>query len=100
MLGAGGVQHLDQRGRRQAHPVDGDGDALLEANVDLERLVRRLLRGDGPLVHRLVRLEGRILQRAAFVRQVPQIPVAAVDRTERGVDRDVMGLGIGDLVFA
>ena len=85
----------DRRGRCRARPpialsrassVAGDrrspltatGSPRLEVDLDVLRLVRRLLRRHGQQEHVLVRLAPRILEDAAFVADVQQVAVGAV----------------------
>jgi len=72
------VEPLDERGRRKLDAVDRDGKARLERDRDLLRDVGRVLRARRELEHRLDRLERRIFERAALVREVPEVPVARV----------------------
>ena len=65
-VGAGQlVQAREQDGRGQRFAVDRDRIATLEGELDVGRLVRRILGRHGPAVHARVRLLPGILERAA-----------------------------------
>ena len=68
--------------RRGGHGlvVDRDDVAALEVEVDGEGGVRGFLRGYGPAPHGRVRLAARILEHAAFVRDVQEVGVHGVGR--------------------
>ena len=91
---------IDQRGRRHRLAVDRDRHAGLERDGHLLRRVGRGHRIDGQLEHRRFRLERRIFQRAAFVREMPEVAVARVRILLRHRHGDAARGGVVDGVFA
>mmetsp|Transcript_10585 Transcript_10585/g.25926 ORF Transcript_10585/g.25926 Transcript_10585/m.25926 type:complete len:491 (-) Transcript_10585:10-1482(-) len=82
------VERGEHGGGAHANAVDGHGVALLELNLNVRRLVRRVLGRHRAREHVLAVLHPRVLQRVALVRDVQQVGV-------RGV-RLVLALGGGD----
>ena len=79
MPGADLVQGQEEIDRVQSLIVDRHGPTLLEADLQVFGFVRRGLGSRGPLVHRLFGLERGILERAALMRDVPNVLVARVE---------------------
>ena len=100
VLGADRVQRLEQLERLHLLAVDRDRHALLETDGHFAGLVGRFrgTLGQHPDVVR--RGVGRIFERPAFVRDVPDIAVAAVDLGGRCRDRHVVLAGVLDGVLA
>src|ERR1039457_4477456 len=86
-----GPEPLAIHGRRQAGR-EGDRDALGH--------VRRLLGIDRELEHRGLGLEPGLFQRAALVREMPEVAVARVGILLRGGDGDAPRRGVVDGVLA
>ena len=87
------VELGEKRGGRHGLAVDGDGIALQELDLDVGRLVGRILRRDGALVDVGRRLLPRVFQHLAFGGGVQQV----------GIDREgrfaALVLGHRDLVL-
>ncbi len=73
------VQLHKQLDHRQFLAIDAHRYALLEADFDVDRRIRRALRAAGQLVHRFFRLVPGVLQQTALVAKVEEIAVTAVD---------------------
>ena len=73
------VQSQEEVHRVQSLVVDRDGSTLLETDLQVFGVVRRGLRSRGPLVHLFVGLERGILERAALVRDMPDVLVARIE---------------------
>src|SRR5882757_5174296 len=91
------VQQVDRVGFGTVH---GNRQACFEADFDFGGFVRRFFRRNNPLPHSFVRGIGGILEFAAFVAEVPDVAVAAVDIFFALLDGDVVFLRVGDGVFA
>ena len=96
------VEPREKRRGRQRLAVDGDGIALLEADLDGRRLVGRVLRRNGALIDVSGRLDRRVFQHLAFGRGVQEIGVDREGRFAALVlgDRDLVLLGEVDQVGA
>src|SRR5712675_943684 len=91
------VQQVDGIGFCTVH---GNGEASLETDFDFGGFVRSFFRRDNPLPHSFVRGIGGIFEFAAFVAEVPDVAVAAVDIFFALLDGDVVFLRVGNGVFA
>src|SRR5262249_27597149 len=69
-------------------------------DFDFFGFVRRVFGRRDPLPHGFAGSVGGILELAAFVAEVPDVAVAAVDVFLALLDGDVVFLGVGDRVFA
>ena len=89
------VEPGEQRGGRQRLAVDADRVAPLEADLDVFRRVRRLLRVGGALVDVGRRLLGRVLEHLALGGGVQEVRVDREGRLAALVpgDRDLVLLG-------
>src|ERR1035438_5049510 len=98
--GADSVERFEQFERLHALAIDRNRLALLKGDGHLARRIgrfRRALREHPDFVGSGV---GRVLQRAAFVRDVPDVAVAAVDLGGGGGDGDVVRARVLDGVLA
>ena len=93
------IQHIEYLHRAELLPVHRYRRATFEADFHFFGLLRRFVRRNDPLPHRLIRSVGRIFQLAAFVAQVPDVAVAAVNVLLRLLDGHVVRLRVGDGVF-
>src|SRR6267154_169105 len=91
------VQQVDGIGFGTVH---GNRQASFEADFDFGGFVRSFFRRDDPLPHGFVRGIGGIFEFAAFVAEVPDVAVAAVDIFFALLDGDIVFLRVGDGVFA
>src|SRR6185369_7617311 len=73
------VQQLDQLDRLHLHAIDGNWNSLLEADLDLLFPIRSFLRRTGNLPGGVERRIARVFQLTAFVADVPQVSVTAVN---------------------
>src|SRR5262249_16940046 len=80
--------------------VDCYWRALFKTDLDVFRLVRSVFRRDGQLKHCLLGIVRGILQDSAFVREVPDVAVVAVDFFAAGRDRNPALVGVIDRVLA
>src|SRR5262245_662678 len=80
--------------------VDRNRRAFLKTDLDIFLLVGRLFRRDGQFVHRLFRFVRRVFEDSAFVREVPDVAVMAVDFFAAGRDRNPALVGVIDSVLA
>ena len=74
--------------------------ASFEPDLDFLGLVRSLFRRNDPLPHGFIRRVGGIFQLAAFVAEVPDVAVAAVNILLALLDGNIVLLRVGDGVFA
>jgi hypothetical protein len=72
---------------------------LFETDFHFFRFFGGFFRGDDPLPHGLVRSVGRVLEFAAFVTEVPDIAVAAINVFLALFDGDFVFFSVGDRVF-
>src|SRR4029077_5114984 len=91
------VQQIDGTG---FYAVHGNGRPRFETNFNFLGFVRRFLRRDDPLPHRFAGRVGGILELAAFVAEVPDVAVAAVDVFLALLDGNLVRFGVGDGVLA
>ena len=96
------VELGEERGGRHRLAVDGDGIALLELDLDIGRLVGRILRRDGALVDIGRRFHPGVFQHLSFRRGVQQVGVDREGRLAALVlgHRDLVRLGEVDEVGA
>ena len=94
------VQLFEQLERRHALAVHRNRHALFESDGHLAGLVGRLRGALGQHPDFVRRGVGRVFERAAFVRDVPDVAVAAVDLGGRSGDRHVVCARVFDGVFA
>src|SRR3546814_11593091 len=73
MLAAEFVQLRQQRGRRERLAVHSDGIAVPELDLDIFRLVGRLLGIDGPRIDEIRRLFPGVFQHLALGRDVQEV---------------------------
>src|SRR5215472_5284425 len=90
------IQQFDQRNRSERPAIHADGGSGLEADLDRLDFVGRGLRGIGQLPRIVERLAGWIFQFTAFMRNVPQVAIAAVDLLTGCSNRDTVALGVVD----
>jgi hypothetical protein len=100
MLRADVVQGQQQFDWSQALTVDAHRRSLLEPDHNVLWFVWRCFGGGRQGVHRFFRFVPRVLQDATLVRHMPDVAVTAVDRFERGGDRNVMFGGVVERVLA
>ena len=94
------VERREQIDGTEFRAVDRSGGAGFESDFDFFRFVRRFFRRNNPLPHRFAWRVGGIFELAAFVTEMPDVAVAAVDVFLALLDRDVVLLRIGNGVFA
>ena len=95
------VEMLDQRNAVHLNAVHGGGDALLKVDLDIGRLVGGLLGGDAQLQEAgliVLRLERGLLQIKALMAEVPEVLILGVVRLAVDLQRNVVGLGVVDLL--
>ena len=93
------VQLLKQRDRSHALPIYGNGHTMRESDLHQFCLVRRRLRSICPLPCRLKWCIGWIFEFAAFMTDVQQVAIAAMDLLATGGYRDSAAFGIRETVF-
>src|SRR5713226_2205334 len=94
------VQRIQQLDCARFRAVHGDRETGFKADFDFRGFIRRFFRGDDPLPHGFVGGIGGIFELAAFVAEVPDVAVAAVDIFFALLHRDIVFLRVGDGVFA
>ena len=94
------VQQLDQCDRRVGDAINRDGVAVVEPDLNVLRAIGRIFRCVGQHVHVRRRFVGRILERTALVRDVPEVAVARVDLGFGGRHLDAARRRIVDRVLA
>src|SRR5256885_16466283 len=94
------VESVQQIHRRSLAAVHGNRRAGFKADLDFRGLVRSFFGRGDPLPHGLVGRVGGIFQFAAFVAEVPDVAVAAVNVFFALLDGNVVLLRVGDGVFA
>ena len=92
-----GVEKIDGAEFRTVH---GNGRAGFESDFDFLGFVRSFFRRNDPLPHRFVWRVGRIFELAAFVAEVPDVAIAAVDIFFALLNGNVVLLRVGDGIFA
>src|SRR2546430_2519137 len=93
------VERREQIDGTEFRAVDRSGGAGFESDFDFFRFVRRFFRRNNPLPHRFAWRVGGIFELAAFVTEMPDVAVAAVDVFLALLDRDVVLLRVGNGVF-
>src|SRR5256885_11132438 len=94
------VESVQQIHRRSLAAVHGNRRAGFKADLDFRGLVRSFFGRGDPLPHGLVGRVGGIFEFAAFVAEVPNVAVAAVNVFLALLDGNVVLLRVGDGVFA
>src|SRR6266404_1389553 len=94
------IELVEKIDRTELRAVHGDGGARLESDFDFLGFVRSFFGRNDPLPHRFVRSVGGIFEFAAFVAEVPDVAVAAVDIFLALLDVHVVLLRVGDGGFA
>src|SRR5258708_6442460 len=94
------VESVEQIDGAEFRTVDGNGCARCESDFDFLGFVRSIFRRDDPLPHRFVWRVGGIFELAAFVAEVPDVAIAAVDIFLALLDGNVVFLRVGNGIFA
>ena len=94
------VQRIDKFNGAQFRAINGNWCTGFKADFDFFGLIRSLLRRCDPLPHRFVGRVSRIFQLAAFMAEVPDVAVAAVNIFLALFDGDTVFLRISDGIFA
>src|SRR5579871_4685677 len=94
------IEQLNKRNRIHLEAIDRDRNALGEADADFFFLVWCLLRRTGQLPGRGQRRIAGIFELSALVADVPEVAVPAVNLLAAGGDRDAVGLGVIEAIFA
>ena len=90
VLGGDFVELVQEIDGAELRTVDGNGRAGFKADFDFFGFVGSFFRRDGPLPHGFVGRVGGIFEFAAFVAEVPDVAVAAVDILFALLDGDVV----------
>ena len=93
------VELPNQRGAAEFHAIEADRPSLLKGDRQLRRLIGRFLGIDAHHPYAVGWRVRGILQFGPFMRDVPQIPVAAIDLRLSLLQRNVVFLGVVDGVF-
>ena len=94
------VERFEERDGRKLFAVDGYRDAGFEANLNFGGRVWRFFRRDDPLPHGFVGRVGGIFETAAFVREMPNVAIAAVNVGGGLLDGNFVRASVGNRVFA
>src|SRR5882757_8210422 len=94
------IEGVEQFDRTEFRAIHGDRSAGLETDFDFFGLVWSFFRRDSPLPHSFAGGVGRIFEFAAFVAEVPDIAVAAVNVLFAFLDGHVVLFRVSDGVFA
>src|SRR6266851_3343766 len=94
------IQQVQQFNRTELRAVDGNRRARFETNFLFLGFVGSFFRRNGPLPHGFAGSVGGIFQLSAFVAEVPDVAVAAVNILFALLDGDVMLFGVGNGIFA
>src|SRR5580704_144555 len=94
------VQFIEQIDRAELRAIHRNRRARFKSDFDFFGFVRRFVGRHDPLPHRLIRSVGGILELGAFMAQVPDVAVAAIDIFLALLDGYVVLFGIGNRVFA
>src|SRR5262245_62373917 len=94
------VQCFDQRDGVETLAVDLYRRAFFKTDLDVLRLVGRFFGGNGQFEHRLFRFVRGVFEDSAFVREVPDVAVVAVNLFAAGRDRNQAFVGVIDRVLA
>ena len=96
VFAAEGVELGDEVVAAEFFAIEGEGDALFEADVDEVGLVGGFGDGDGHDPEVVLGLVGGIFEVGAFVGDVPEVAVAGVDFLDGLGDGDFLFLGVFD----
>src|SRR5260221_6313987 len=98
---AGGdfVERVEQIDWAELCAADGDGRAGFETDFNFFGFVRSFFRRNSPLPHGFAGSVGGIFEFAAFVAEVPDVAVAAVNVLFALLDGNVVFFRVGDGVF-
>src|SRR5882762_6694116 len=99
VFGGNFIQRVEKLDGAEFRAVDGNRCSGFETDFDFFGFVGSFFRGNDPLPHRFVWGVGRIFEFAAFVAEVPDVTVAAVDIFLALLDGNVVLLGVGNGVF-
>src|SRR5258708_20726714 len=99
VFAADGVQLFKQFDRLHFFAIDGNGASRDETNGDVFGLARRGFRAPREHPDLFGRGIFRVFERAAFVRDVPDVAIAAVNLFGGLRNGYFVGSGIGDVVF-
>ena len=94
------LSSIEQRDRREILAVHGNGRAACEADFDCRGLRGRFRGRSDPLPHGFVGRVRGIFEHAAFVAEVPDVAVAAVNIFLGLLDGNIVRLRVGDGFFA
>src|SRR6476661_4356650 len=94
------VEQLDQRNGIKLHPIHRNRSTLLEADYDLLLAIWGILRRAGQLPRAGERSIACIFQFPAFVADVPQVAIAAMNLFAAGGNGNSPLLGIVETIFA
>src|SRR5882762_8947077 len=94
------IQGVEKIDGAEFRTVDGNGSAGFESDFDFLGFVRSFFRRNDPLPHRFVRRAGGVFELAAFVAEVPDVAIAAVDIFFALLDGNVVLLRVGNGIFA
>ena len=94
------VEHVEKINWTELRAVDAHRGASFKADFDFFGFVRSFFRRGGPLPHGFMGRIGGIFEFAAFVAEVPDVAVAAVDVFLALLDLHVVFRGVGDGVFS
>src|SRR5438552_1304392 len=93
------IQRVEQFDGPKFRVIHGNRCAGFKSDFDFFGLGRSFFRGNDPLPHRFVGRVRRIFEFAAFVAEMPNVSVSAVNVFLALLDRNVVFLRIGDGVF-
>ena len=94
------IQFFDKLYRPEILTVHRHRNSRFESDFDARRFVGRGRGRHNPLPHAFFRRVRWILEPAAFVAQVPDIPIAAVDIGLCLLNGNVVGFGVSNRVLA
>src|SRR5713226_7639226 len=100
VLGGDIIQRVHEIDGAEFRAVDRNRRAGFKSDFDFFGFVRSFLRGNDPLPHRFVRRVRGIFELAAFVAEVPDVTVAAVDIFFALLDGNVVLLRVSNGIFA
>src|ERR1700722_19261394 len=94
------VELVEKRHGARNFAVHRDRRSSFKTNLDRSWFFRSLFRGHHPLPHRFVRSIRWIFEHAAFVAQVPDVAIPAVNIFLGLLDRNIVVLRVSDGFFA